>query len=83
MRSNWKIPFVSHMLLNREALSYLKTTKRNSTVIPQQIGQVFAIHNGKEYVEHTIHDRHVGKKLGEFKVTKKKARFKLKYGSKK
>ena len=83
MRSNWKIPFVSHVLINRKVNSYFKTTNRNSTVIPQQIGQVFAIHNGKEYIEHSIHNRHVGKKLGEFKVTKRKARFKLKYGSKK
>ena len=51
---------------------------RSSAIMPDQIGSTLKVHNGKLYVKLKITKDMVGKKAGEFVVTKKKFSFKKK-----
>ena len=76
-RAIWKGPFVHPSLLkkvdklkgqtNRKPI---KTWSRNSTIIPDFVGQSFLIHNGRIFVPLTISEEMVGHKLGEFAPTR-------------
>ncbi len=47
----------------------IKTWSRACTIIPDFIGIVFAVHNGKAHIEFNITEEMVGHKLGEFSPT--------------
>jgi small subunit ribosomal protein S19 len=47
----------------------IKTWSRASTILPEFVGMIFAIHNGKTFVEVLITEEMVGHKLGEFSPT--------------
>ena len=49
----------------------VKTWARASTVTPEMVGFVFAVHNGRVHVPVTITENMVGHKLGEFSPTRK------------
>ena len=49
----------------------IKTWSRNSMITPQMLGYIFAIHNGKNFIEVRIVEDMVGHKLGEFSPTRK------------
>ena len=49
----------------------IKTWSRRSTVVPEMIGYVFGVHNGKEHIQVKIIEEMVGHKLGEFSPTRK------------
>ena len=76
-RAIWKGPFVHPSLLkkvdklkgqtNRKPI---KTWSRNSTIIPDFVGQSFLIHNGRIFIPITISEEMVGHKLGEFAPTR-------------
>ena len=76
-RSIWKGPFVHPSLLkkvdklkgqtNRKPI---KTWSRNSTIIPDFVGQSFLIHNGRIFIPITVSEEMVGHKLGEFAPTR-------------
>lgn len=52
---------------------------RSSTILPQYLGQSFAVYNGKEFKTFgSITIDHIGKKFGEFSPTKKPAVYKRK-----
>jgi small subunit ribosomal protein S19 len=48
----------------------IKTWSRRSTVVPELIGQTFAVHNGKKFVPVFVTENMVGHKLGEFSPTR-------------
>ena len=48
----------------------IKTWSRRSTVVPELIGQTFAVHNGKKFVPVFVTENMVGHRLGEFAPTR-------------
>ena len=76
-RSVWKGPFVHPSLLKKidkikdgGDKRPIKTWSRNSTIIPDFVGQSFLIHNGKSFIPITVSEEMVGHKLGEFASTR-------------
>ena len=49
----------------------IKTWARASTIAPQMVGFIFAVHNGKDFIKVRVVENMVGHKLGEFSPTKK------------
>lgn len=47
------------------------TYSRSTTILPFMVGFVFNIHNGKEFIKLFVTEEMIGKKLGEFAVTRK------------
>ncbi|WGH26299.1 MAG: 30S ribosomal protein S19 [Candidatus Bostrichicola ureolyticus] len=76
-RSLKKGPYVSYTLLkkviNNKKLNkkiVIKTWSRSSMIIPEFVGQTFAVHNGKHHIPVYITENMVGHKLGEFVYTR-------------
>ncbi len=49
----------------------IKTWSRASEISPEMVGYLFAVHNGKNFVEVRIVEDMVGHRLGEFSPTRK------------
>lgn len=49
----------------------IKTWSRDSTIIPEMVGMVFEIHNGKQFIRVKVVEDMVGHRLGEFALTRK------------
>lgn len=49
----------------------IKTWSRESEISPEMVGFVFAVHNGKVFVEVRISEDMIGHRLGEFSPTTK------------
>ena len=76
-RSLKKGPYVHYKLLKKVEMnvtnnkkSVIKTWSRSSMIIPDFVGQTFAVHNGKQFVPVFITENMVGHKLGEFSPTR-------------
>ncbi|SEA05678.1 SSU ribosomal protein S19P [Arachidicoccus rhizosphaerae] len=50
--------------------SVIKTWSRRSTIIPDFVGQTFAVHNGNKFIPVYVTEFMVGHKLGEFAPTR-------------
>jgi small subunit ribosomal protein S19 len=48
----------------------IKTWSRDSTVVPEFVGQTFLIHNGRQFTRLYVTEDMVGHKLGEFAPTR-------------
>ena len=48
----------------------IKTWSRRSTILPEFIGQTFAVHNGRKFIPVFVAEDMVGHKLGEFAPTR-------------
>ena len=73
-RSAWKGPNIVPLPI-KEAITKktpIRTNARSATILPQFVGLKFQIHNGKEYVPIEITEDMVGRKLGEFALTRKR-----------
>jgi small subunit ribosomal protein S19 len=73
-RSIKKGPFVDEKLMEKVKKGgggVIKTWSRRSVIIPEMVGMVFAVHNGKEFITVKPVDEMVGHKLGEFAPTTK------------
>ena len=77
-RSLKKGPFVDeHLMKKVEALNasgkkeVIKTWSRRSTIFPEFVGLTFAVHNGKDFIPVYVTEDMVGRKLGEFALTRK------------
>lgn len=76
-RSLKKGPFTHPSLLKKVARQSpgdrkpIKTWSRSSVILPEMVGFVFGIHNGKNFIEVLITEDHVGHRLGEFAPTRK------------
>jgi len=49
----------------------IKTWSRDSTIIPEMVGMIFEVHNGKQFVKVKVNEDMVGHRLGEFAPTRK------------
>lgn len=72
-RSAWKGPFIVPLPIAKalKEKSPIRTNARGCTILPQFVGVVFQVHNGKEYVSFKVTEDMVGFKLGEFAPTRK------------
>jgi len=48
----------------------IQTWSRSCTIVPEFIGHVFMVHNGKKFIKVQVRDDMVGHKLGEFSPTR-------------
>ena len=76
MRSLKKIPYVAYTLLmkvrNPETRKrQIKTWSRRSTIYPEFDGCTFLVYNGKGFMPVVVNENMVGRKLGEFALTRK------------
>lgn len=76
-RSLRKGPFVDYHLLKKVDTAkadgrhtVIKTWSRRSTILPDFVGQTFAVHNGKKFITIYVTENMVGHKLGEFSPTR-------------
>ena len=75
-RSVWKGPFVDlHVLKKAETAQSgrsapIKTWSRRSTILPQFVGLVFSVYNGRKFIPVSVNEDMVGMKLGEFAPTR-------------
>jgi small subunit ribosomal protein S19 len=76
-RSSKKGPFIAPKLLKKiqgskpEDKKPIKTWSRSSEISPEMVGFVFAVHNGKDFIEVRVSEDMIGHRLGEFSPTKK------------
>ncbi|MBI2888355.1 MAG: 30S ribosomal protein S19 [Candidatus Liptonbacteria bacterium] len=76
-RSSKKGPYVDPRLLKKiaglkaEHAPAIKTWSRASEIAPEMVGFMFAVHNGKDFVEVRISEEMVGHRLGEFSPTRR------------
>jgi small subunit ribosomal protein S19 len=76
-RSLKKGPYVDYRLLKKVKLlktgdkTVIKTWSRACTIVPEMVGFVFGVHNGKNFIEVVVTENMVGHKLGEFSFTRK------------
>lgn len=76
-RSSKKGPYVDPRLLKKiaglkaEYAPAIKTWSRASEIAPEMVGFMFAIHNGKDFIEVRISEEMVGHRLGEFSPTRR------------
>jgi len=72
-RSTWKGPFIRENffqeILNSDK-NVLKTTSRNSSILPCLIGKILHVHNGKFFIPVTVTEDMLGHKLGSFVSTR-------------
>jgi small subunit ribosomal protein S19 len=76
-RSLRKGPFVDYHLLKKVdkakadgGHTVIKIWSRRSTILPDFVGQTFAVHNGKKFITVYVSENMVGHKLGEFSPTR-------------
>ncbi len=76
-RSLKKGPFVDEHLLKKVSRAeetgsrkIIRTWSRRSTILPEFVGQTFAVHNGKKFLPVFVIEDMVGHKLGEFSPTR-------------
>jgi small subunit ribosomal protein S19 len=48
----------------------IQTWARSSTIVPEMIGLVIAVHNGKVHIPVYVNENMIGHKLGEFSLTR-------------
>lgn len=76
-RSLKKGPYVHPKLLKKIAKKKqgdkdpIKTWARSSVITPEMVGFVFAVHNGKDFINVEAREDMVGHRLGEFAPTRK------------
>ena len=79
-RSIWKGPFLDsyfyNQLLTNDKLIY--TYSRSSVITELCLGRTVFVHNGMSFYKITINESMLGRKLGEFILSKKKVVFKKK-----
>ena len=76
-RSVWKGPFVDLHLMKKANAAQdagsrapIKTWSRRSTILPDFVGLVFNVYNGKKFIPVSVSEDMVGMKLGEFAPTR-------------
>jgi len=76
-RSLKKGPYIASELLKKvleaqksSSNKVIKTWSRRSTVLPEMVGNTFAVHNGKKFIPVFVTENMVGHKLGEFSPTR-------------
>lgn len=76
-RSQKKGPYVDPKLLKKisqvkpAGSAPIKTWSRDSEIAPEMVGHLFAVHNGKDFIEVRVSEDMIGHRLGEFSPTRK------------
>ncbi|TSC82035.1 MAG: ribosomal protein S19 (BS19) [Parcubacteria group bacterium Gr01-1014_20] len=76
-RSSKKGPFVDPNILAKISKvkpsenTVIKTWARSSEISPEMVGYIFAVHNGKDFINVRVSEEMVGHRLGEFSPTRK------------
>ncbi|PNS18913.1 ribosomal protein S19 [Sphaceloma murrayae] len=80
-RSVWKGPNIVPLPIIRvkpgERQPPVRTQARGATILPNFVGMIFQVHNGKSYDDVRITEDMVGHKLGEFAQTRKRFTYKM------
>jgi small subunit ribosomal protein S19 len=66
-----KVMKLKELSAEEKSKNVIKTWSRESTIIPEMIGMVFEVHQGKQFVKIKITEDMVGHRLGEFAPTRK------------
>jgi small subunit ribosomal protein S19 len=76
-RSIWKGPFVDGYLLKKAEKArtsgrneIIRIWSRRSTILPQFVGLIFGVYNGKKFIPVQVMANMVGHKFGEFSPTR-------------
>lgn len=72
-RSKWKVPFVSPIFLRKSFLDNIhgfNTYIRNSVINSFLIDKRLRVYNGQKYISFVVKKNMLGKKIGEFSMTK-------------
>jgi small subunit ribosomal protein S19 len=76
-RSIKKGPYIAHKLMKKVnkileggKKTVIKTWSRSSVIVPEMVGQTFAVHNGNKFIPVYVTENMVGHKLGEFSPTR-------------
>lgn len=76
-RSLKKGPFIDYHLMEKveknletKKKTAIKTWSRRSLIIPDFVGQTFAVHNGNKFIPVYVTENMVGHKFGEFAPTR-------------
>jgi small subunit ribosomal protein S19 len=76
-RSIKKGPFVDEKLrkkvdvvIRTGSKTPIRTWSRRSMILPEFVGQTFAVHNGKTFISVFVTENMVGHRLGEFSPTR-------------
>jgi small subunit ribosomal protein S19 len=76
-RSIWKGPFFDGYLLKKADIArnsgrndVIKIWSRRSTILPEFVGLIFGVHNGKKHIPVLVNENMVGHKFGEFAQTR-------------
>ena len=76
-RSVWKGPFVDGYLLKKADKAresgrnaIIKIWSRRSTILPQFVGLIFGVYNGRKFLPVLVTENMVGHKFGEFAPTR-------------
>ncbi|MAR04962.1 MAG: 30S ribosomal protein S19 [Planktomarina sp.] len=76
-RSVWKGPFVDAYVLKKaeEAIesdrnSVIKIWSRRSTILPQFVGLIFGVYNGRKHIPVSVTEEMIGQKFGEYSPTR-------------
>ncbi|MBU3983053.1 MAG: 30S ribosomal protein S19, partial [Proteobacteria bacterium] len=76
-RSLKKGPYIEERLIEKVKKlragdqTAIRTWYRSCTIIPEMVGFVFEVHNGKDFITVQVREDMVGHKLGEFSPTTK------------
>ncbi|MFP3037788.1 MAG: ribosomal protein S19 family protein [Candidatus Hodgkinia cicadicola] len=71
-RSTWKPPYICGSIVKNYNYKFrIKTWNRSTCIIPEFIGKVFEIYNGKRFIRLKVMEEMIGHKLGEFSLTRK------------
>jgi small subunit ribosomal protein S19 len=73
VRSSWKGIYIAKELQAYDVIKNptIVTKERSSVIIPYYLTKTIYIHNGKKYVGVKITEKSLGRKLGEYSLTKK------------
>ncbi len=83
-RVKWKGPYINSKLLKKiennisRSKNVIKTTSKNSIIVPKFIGLTFQIYNGKTFITVKIIEEMINHKFGEFINTRKQFSYKKK-----
>lgn len=83
-RVKWKGPYINSKLLKKientisSSKNVIKTTSKNSIIVPNFIGLTFQIYNGKTFITVKIIEEMINHKFGEFINTRKQFSYKKK-----
>jgi small subunit ribosomal protein S19 len=72
-RSIWKGPFIKDIFFKEifnSKTKLLKTTARNTVILPLLVGYVVHVHTGKIFIPLYINEEMIGHTLGEFIPTR-------------